>query len=44
MREIWEDHNRKIAEIDKRTKKEIRLTFICSGIFIVIIIYFGFFY
>lgn len=44
MHEIWEEHNRRIAEIDKQTKRETRLTFICSGIFMAIVVYFGFFY
>jgi preprotein translocase subunit SecG len=44
MHEILNEYDRKIAEIDKRTKRAIRLTFICAVIFIAIVIYFGFFY
>lgn len=42
MQKIWDEHNRKITEIDKRTKRYIRFLFIGIIIFLTIIIYFRF--
>jgi hypothetical protein len=44
MHEIWEEHHRRIAGIDKRTKRHIRILFICSGVLLAVIFYWRFFY
>jgi hypothetical protein len=44
MQEFWEEHNRKIVEIEQRTKRHIRILFICGGVFLAGIIYWRFFY
>lgn len=44
MHEILQEYDNKIAEIDRRTKRAIRIGFIACGLFIAIIIYFGWFY
>jgi hypothetical protein len=43
MQDFWEEHNRKIAEIDSRHKRYNRILFICAGIFIAAIFYRRFF-
>jgi hypothetical protein len=44
MQEICDEHNRKIAEIDKRTKRHLRILFILSGVGLGAAICFRFFY
>jgi hypothetical protein len=44
MHEIWEEHHRNIARIDRKFKKKCWAIFICGGIFIGFVVYLGFFY
>lgn len=44
MEDFWENHHKKMAEIDRRHKGHIRILFICAGIFIAVILYWRFFY
>jgi hypothetical protein len=43
MKEILEEHDRLIAKINQRTKRNIYITVVCGGTLIAIIIYFGWF-
>jgi hypothetical protein len=44
MQDFWEEHNRKIAEINKRHKRYNRILFICGGVLLAVIFYWRFFY